>query len=156
MVMILIKGVSTLLMLLKDCWQSAFRCYCVLVCVTIAIAIVGLRSGCSCCCEVLIAIVIGGSRSGAAVLFRLHLETNMLIEDVSTLMKGCCLLIRDPMPVHVLMLLSVYHDYYCHCHCHCWIAFRCGVPLALGEKDIMVTKMFIKDALTLLMLIMDC
>ena len=41
----------------------------VVVCVTIAITIVGSRSGCSCCCGVLIAIAIVGSLSGTAVLF---------------------------------------------------------------------------------------
>ena len=56
------------------------------------------------------------------------------------------------------VLLSACHD----CHCHCWIAFwLCccySVPVALGGKDIMMTKMLIEDVSTLLMVmtIEDC
>ena len=45
---------------------------CLSVTISIVIAIVGLRSGCSCCRGVLIAVVVVGSRSG--VLFRLQLK----------------------------------------------------------------------------------
>ena len=80
--------------------------------VTIAIAIVGLRSGCSCCCGDLVAL--GGKDATV---------TKMLIEDVLTLLlliKDCC---RSAFFV-ISMLLSVCHDCHCHHHYHCWIVFR--------------------------------
>ena len=70
----------------------------------------------------------------AAVVF---MVINMLIQNKLTLMKGCCLLIHNPMMVRILMLLSACHN--CDCHCHCRIAFQCGVPVALGghgDKDV--------------------
>ena len=67
----------------------------------IAIAIVRSRSGCSCCCGVLIAIVIVGSRSDCscccgdpvALGGKDVMVKKMLIADVSTLLlmiKDCC------------------------------------------------------------------
>ena len=57
--------------------------------------------------------------------------------------------LSDRVPVVVVAAAVVY------CHCHCPIAFWCGVPDALGGKD-MLAMLLISDVLTLLMLIMDC
>ena len=68
----------------------------------------------------------------------------LLIEDVSTLLmmlKDCC---RSA----VAVFLSACHD----CHCH----HSCGVLVAHEGKDVMVTRMLTEDALTLMMLIIDC
>ena len=76
-------------------------------------------------------------------------------DNVSTLMKGCCLLIRDPISrllccclrVTIAIVIAIVGSRF---GCSC-----CGVPVALEGKDVMVTKMLIEDVLALLMLIMD-
>ena len=80
-------------------------------------------------------------------------------DNVLTLTKGCCLLIRNL----ILRLL-------CCCLCVMIViaiviaivgshsdGSCCGVPVALGGgHDVMVTKMLIENVLALLMVIKDC
>ena len=83
--MLLIEDVSTLLMMLGDCRRSAFQCR-VVICVSrlplpplfsIAIAIVGSRSGYRCCC---CGVPVAGWKD--------IMVTKMLIEKVPTLLMG--------------------------------------------------------------------
>ena len=118
--------------------------------VAIAIAIVGSRSGCSCyCCGVPVALG-GKGRKDVTV-------TKMLIEDVSTFIKGCCLLICDPISrllccscvtISVAVAIVIVGS---RSGCSC-----CGIEVSLGGKDVMVTIILIENVLTSLLMIKDC
>ena len=147
MVMILIENVSMLLMLmLKDCCTSAFRC-----CVVVCVLQLPLPFPLSDCAVVAADVVFHCTwREGYHGGHDLNRERVVNVVDDA---KGL-------LPVHVPLL-------YClratvsiaiatvglrsGCSCCCC----CGVPVALGRKDVMA-MLLIVDVLTLLMLIMDC
>ena len=87
------------------------------------------------------------------------MATKMLIEDVLTLMKRCCLLIRDPISrllcccLHVTIVIATIAGLRSNCSC----CYCCGVMVELEGKDVMVTKMLIEaDVSASLTLIKDC
>ena len=119
-------------------------CCCLRVTITIVIAIVGSRSGCSYCG---LPVTLGGK----------NVLAMLLIENVSTLLmilKDCC---RSRICVPLLCCLHFMIDIAivrsrsgCSCYCYC------GVPVALQGKDVMVAMILIKNVLTLLLMIKDC
>ena len=107
--------------------------------------------------RVLAVVVVAG-----AVVFRLYLEEGH--NGGYDLDRGRVDVVDDAeglLPVHVPLLCYclrvmiaiaiVGSRFSCSCSCCC-----CGVTVALGGKDVMVTKMLIEDVSMLLILLKDC